>query len=126
MRRTSSMLALLGLLFSNAALAAEPLFCSSVCDSERRACRADVQQLAAEDGDGLLAMQERNQLARTAAKTQSPSQAALAGERSGIQARRIQRTAACEETYRRCTLTCSAPADKASGSSVPGKDRIRG
>ena len=109
MRRGSFMLALTGLLLSTASLAAEPSFCSSVCDSERRACRADVQQLAAEDGEGLLNMTERNQLARTAAKTQSPSSATLAGERSGVQARRIQRTAACEDTYLRCTRACRAP-----------------
>ena len=32
-----------------------------------------VQQLAQEDGDGLINMVERNQNARTAAKTQAPS-----------------------------------------------------
>ena len=110
MRRASFLLALTGMLLSTAGLAAEPSFCASVCDSERRACRADVQQLAAEDRDGLLAMQERNQLARTAAKTQGPSHASLANERSGVQARRIGRTAACEDTYRRCTRSCQAPA----------------
>ena len=109
MRRGSFVLALMGLLLSTAGLAAEPSFCTSVCDSERRACRADVQQLAAEDGEGLLNMTERNQLARTAAKTQTPSSATLAGERSSVQSRRIQRTAACEETYQRCTRACKVP-----------------
>jgi len=110
MRRGALLLALMGMLFSTAALAAEPSFCTSVCDSERRACRTDVQQLAAEDGDGLLVMEERNQLARTAARTQTPSAAALAGARSDVQTRRIQRTAACEETYRRCIKSCQTPA----------------
>ena len=110
MRRVSFLLALTGMLWSTAGLAAAPSFCSSVCDSERRACRADVQQLAAEDGDGLLAMQERNALARTAAKTHGPSQASLANERSSVQARRVRRTAACEDTFRRCTHACQAPA----------------
>jgi len=109
MRRGSFMLALAGLLLSSASLAAEPSFCSSVCDSERRACRADVQQLAAEDGEGLLNMTERNQLARTAAKLQSPSSATLAGERSSTQSRRIQRIGACEDTYLRCTRGCKTP-----------------
>lgn len=103
------MLALAGLLLSTASLAAEPSFCASVCDSERRACRADVQQLAAEDGEGLLNMAERNQIARTAAKTQTPSSATLAGERAGVQTRRMQRTAACEETYLRCSRACKVP-----------------
>ena len=109
MRRGSFMLALTGLLLSTASLAAEPSFCSSVCDSERRACRADVAQLAAEDGEGLLNMAERNQIARTASKTQSPSSATLAGERASLQTRRIKRTAACEETYLRCTRACKVP-----------------
>lgn len=110
MRRASFLLALTGMLLSSAGLAAEPSFCASVCDSERRACRADVQQLAAEDGDGLLAMHERNPLARTATKTQGPSHASLANERSSVQERRIKRTAACEDTYLRCTRSCQAPA----------------
>ena len=110
MRPASFVLALMGMLLSSAGLAAAPSFCASVCDSERRACRADAQQLAAEDGDGLLAMQERNGLARTAAKTQGPSPASLANERSSVQARRVKRTAACEDTYRRCTRSCQAPA----------------
>ncbi|MDB5792830.1 MAG: hypothetical protein JWQ80_2854 [Massilia sp.] len=110
MRRESFMLALTGLLFSTASLAAEPDFCHSVCDSERRACKANVQQLALEDGDGLINMAERNQNAKTAAKTQSPSPAALAGERASVQARRIQRSAACDETYQRCARACKASA----------------
>jgi hypothetical protein len=121
MRRGSFMLALTGLLLSTASLAAEPSFCSSVCDSERRACRADVQQLAAEDGEGLLNMAERNQLARTAAKTQSPSSATLAGERSSVQTRRIQRIGACEETYLRCTRGCKAPEVASPGIGIPAK-----
>jgi hypothetical protein len=121
MRRGPLLLALMGMLFSTATLAAEPSFCTSVCDSERRACKTDVQQLAAEDGDGLLVMKERNDLARTAARTQTPSAAALAGERSNVQTRRIQRTAACEDTYRRCTKSCQAPAS-ASPVLVPRKN----
>lgn len=108
MRRGSLMLALMGVLLSTSALAAEPDFCHSVCDSERRACKTNVQQLAAEDGDGLLNMAERNQIAKTAAKTQSPSPAMLANERSSVQTRRIARSAACDDTYGRCTRSCKA------------------
>jgi len=109
MRRGSFMLALAGLLLSTASLAAEPSFCSSVCDSERRACKADVQQLAEENSKGLFNMAERNQIARTAAKTQTPSSATLAGERAGVQTRRIDRIGACEETYLRCARACKVP-----------------
>lgn len=109
--------ALAGWLASTAAFAADPGFCHSVCDSERRACKADVAQLAAEDGEGLLVMQERNQLARTASRTGAPSSAqALAGERQAVANRRIQRTAACESTYQRCERSCRAPEAKAPAS----------
>ncbi|MFC5512029.1 hypothetical protein ACFPOU_12955 [Massilia jejuensis] len=110
MRPWSFTLALAGLLLSSAAPAAEPSFCSSVCDSERRACKVNVQQLAAEDGDGLVKLAERHRNAMTPAKLPAPSAAAIAGERSSIQARRIQRTADCDVTYGRCTRTCKAAA----------------
>lgn len=110
MRPGSFLLALTNLLLSTTVLAAEPGFCHSVCDSERRACKADVQQLAAEDGEGLLVMQERNALARTAARTGAPSTGAVRpGEHAAVQNRRIQRTAACVSTYQRCERACKAP-----------------
>jgi hypothetical protein len=114
MRLASLIPALAGVLLSGAVLAADAGFCLSVCDSERRACKADAQQLAAEDGEGLLAMQEKNQLARTAARTGAPSSEAVrAGELSAVQNRRIARTAACESTYQRCERACKAPEAKA-------------
>jgi hypothetical protein len=114
MRVASVIVTLAGVLFSHAVLAAEPGFCHSVCDSERRACKTDAQQLAAEDGEGLLAMREKNQLARTAARTGAPSpEPVRAGEHTAVQNRRIQRTAACESTYQRCERACAAPETKA-------------
>ncbi|QOL48455.1 hypothetical protein [Massilia litorea] len=114
MRLAPLLLTLAGTLVSHAVLAAEPSFCHSVCDSERRACKADVAQLAAEDGEGLLVTQEKNQLARTAAKTGAPSpEPVRAGEHSAVQNRRIVRTAACESTWQRCERTCKAPEAKA-------------
>jgi hypothetical protein len=119
MRLAFLIAALAGVLSSNTVLAAEPGFCHSVCDSERRACKADVQQLADEDGEGLLVMQEKNQLARTAARTGAPvSETVRAGERSAVQNRRIARTAACESTYQRCERACKAPQDKAAVSPI--------
>jgi hypothetical protein len=113
MRLGSLIVTLAGALFSHAVLAAAPGFCHSVCDSERRACKADVQQLAAEDGEGLLAMREKNQLARTAARTGAPvPERGRAGEHAALQNRRIQRTAACESTYQRCDRACKAPEAK--------------
>ena len=114
MRFAPLMVTLAGVLAAHAAFAADPGFCHSVCDSERRACKADVQQLAAEDGEGLLVMQEKNLLARTAAKTGAPSsESARANEHSAVQSRRIARTAACESTYQRCERGCKASEAKA-------------
>lgn len=110
MHRGSLIVAVAGFLLSRLCLAQEPSFCKSVCDSERRACKTNVQQLAAEDAEGLFTMTDRTQLARTAAKTQGPSEAARAGERSGVNTRRIQLAAACDDTYQRCSRTCSSPA----------------
>jgi len=115
----SAVLALSGWLLSTPAFAADPGFCHSVCDSERRACKADVQQLAAEDGEGLLVMREKNELARTASRTGAPtSEPVRAGERSAVANRRIQRTAACESTYQRCERSCKAPEAKAPASPI--------
>jgi hypothetical protein len=115
----SAVLVLSGWLLSTAAFAADPGFCHSVCDSERRACRADVQQLAAEDGEGLLRMGETNELARTASQTGAPNSASVqASERSAVANRRIQRTAACESTYQRCERSCKAPEAKAPASPI--------
>jgi hypothetical protein len=122
----SLFLALMGILLSSLCLAQEPNFCKSVCDSERRACKADVQQLAAEDGDGLFNMTDHNQLARTAAKTQGPSAATLAGERAGVNARRIARSAGCDDTYLRCTRTCASPGAKSVVSPVLTEKRKNG
>jgi hypothetical protein len=114
MRRLCLCLAVLGSLVAGACQAAEPSFCRSVCDSEQRACRVDVEQRAAERGEGLFNMNERNVLASTAAKTQAPSQANQAGERAALQSRRIARSAACDDTYLRCTRACNvAPAGAA-------------
>jgi hypothetical protein len=113
MRLASLLVALAGALFSHAVPAADAGFCHSVCDSERRACKADVQQLAAEDGEGLIAMREKNQLARSAATTGAPSpEPVRAGEHAALQNRRIQRTAACESTWQRCERACTAPEAK--------------
>ena len=119
MRFASLIATLAGVLASQAVLAAEPGFCHSVCDSERRACKADVQQLAAEDGEGLLVMREKNELARTASRTGAPStEPVRAVEQKAVQNRRIQRTAACENTYQRCERACKAPDAKAATSPI--------
>ena len=119
MRPAFPIAALAGWLLSTAACAADPGFCHSVCDSERRACKADVAQLAAEDGEGVLAMREKNLLARTASRTGAPSSEPVRkGEYQAVQNRRIQRTAACESAFQRCERSCRAPEAKGPASPV--------
>lgn len=119
MRPATLTLALAGWLLSSAAYAADPGFCHSVCDSERRACKADAQQLAMEDREDLLAVEEKNRLARTAANTGAPSQTgARAPVETALQNRRMQRVAACDTTYQRCERSCRAPAAKAPASPI--------
>ena len=119
MRLTFLISTLAGWLVSTAAFAADPGFCHSVCDSERRACKADAQELAMEDREHLLAAEEKNRLARTAANTGAPSQTgARAPVETALQNRRMQRVAACDTTYQRCERSCRAPAAKAPASPI--------
>lgn len=119
MRPASLMLALTGLLLSTASLADEPGFCHSVCDSERRACRTDAQQLAMEDREDLLTTTEKNQLARNAANAGAPTQVgARAPTDTALQNRRTKRIAACDTAYQRCERSCKAPEAKALASPI--------
>ena len=119
MRPVFLTLALAGWLLSAAAFAADPGFCHSVCDSERRACKADAQQLAMEDREDLLTVQEKNQLARNAANTGAPTQVGVrAPVDTALQNRRIKRVAACDTTYQRCERSCKAPEAKAPASPI--------
>lgn len=114
MRPAFLTLVLTGWLLSTAALAADPGFCHSVCDSERRACKADAQQLAMEDREDLFETTEKNPLARTAASTGAPMQAGVrAPVDTALQNRRIKRVAACDTSYQRCERSCKAPETKA-------------
>lgn len=101
-----------GFLLSNASLAAEPSMCKSLCDGERRSCKAEVNDLAKEEFDGpiMIESRERNEIARTAARTQQPSPANIANERRNVDSRRMRYAAACEDTYARCTRSCTIEA----------------
>ncbi|MFC5478841.1 hypothetical protein [Massilia suwonensis] len=119
MRLASLTLALAGWLASAAALAADPSFCHSVCDSELRACKADAQQLAMEDREDLITTADKNPMARTAARTGAPTPvAAQAAERTALSNRRAGRMAACDTTFKRCERSCKAPEAKAPASPI--------
>ena len=107
MKRLAAMVA--ACILSGTATAAEPSLCKSMCDSEKRECRADAQLAAADDADPPLTMPERNPFARTA-QGQVPAESARAISGAGAQTRRMRKSAACDASYQRCTRACAAPA----------------
>jgi hypothetical protein len=90
--------------------AAEPGLCKSMCDADKRECRAHSQDLAAENASGLLEMPEKNPLAR-GAQSQVPATSSRALENSSMQSRRLSHASQCDATYLRCTRACAAPAE---------------
>lgn len=112
MQRLAALMILLAL--SSAGFAEEAAFCTSMCASEKNTCRADAQ--ASESSGGLVPtpVPEKNPFARTA-QVQMRSDDGGALEKAGNDRRRLARTGACEETYRRCTRACTVPAKAKAG-----------
>ena len=110
MKRWALLSIMAGAMWAGVCQAAEPSLCKSMCDADKRECRAHVRELAGEDGGGLLEMPEKNPLAR-AAQVQVPTEASRAIDNAGTQSRRMGQAGACDETYLRCTRACAAPAD---------------
>ena len=106
MKRLALLSVLTCLLSMAAAGAAEPTLCKSMCDADRRECRADIQDLAADRAEGL--MPEKNPFARTA-QERVPTPASQAIENAGTQGRRLGHAGQCDATYLRCTRACAAP-----------------
>jgi hypothetical protein len=106
MKRMALLSVLTCLLSMGAARAAEPTLCKSLCDSERRECRANVPELAADRSEGL--MPDRNPMAR-AAQHEVPTPASQAVENVGTPGRRLGHAGECDATYLRCTRACAAP-----------------
>ena len=108
MKRLALLPVLMCLMSMGAARAAEPSLCKSLCDSERRECRANARELAGEDGQPLLTMAEKNPMAR-AAQEQVPTPASQAIENAGTQGRLFRHAGECDATHLRCTRACAAP-----------------
>jgi hypothetical protein len=108
MKRLTLLLIMMGPLWAGVAHAADAGLCKSMCAAEKRECRAQVRELAAEDGKPLLEMAERNPMAR-AAQEQVPAPAGLAIDNAGTQTRRIDKAGKCDDSYLRCTRACAAP-----------------
>jgi hypothetical protein len=112
MQRASWIVALAGLLLSGASMAVEPGICKSMCDTERSSCKAKAEERASEERDGPIVIEprQRNELARTAEKTQGEMHAVTANNAAGVQGRRVRLRSACEDTYARCTRGCASEA----------------
>lgn len=108
MKRLALLSIMAGAMWASACHAAEPSLCKSMCDANKRECRAHAHELAAEDGAPLLEMAEKNPMAR-AAQLQVPTESSRAIDNAGTQARRMGHAGACDETYLRCTRACAAP-----------------
>lgn len=100
---------------ATSALAADPAFCSSMCASEQRECRADAQALPLEQRITGSGAEYRNPLARTA-KAAVSGQATRALDAAGDNGRRMARLGACDTALQRCTRSCAAQPDGAQSS----------
>ena len=110
MKRLAWLTIMMGALWAGAGHAADAGLCKSMCGAEKRECRANARELAAEDGGSLLDRTERNPMAR-AAQEQVPAQATRAMDNAGTQTRRIDYAGKCDAAYQRCTRACAAPPD---------------
>ena len=109
MKRLTWLAAMMASMWAGAGHAADAGLCKSMCSTEQRECRANVRELAADDGKPLLEMTERNPMAR-AAQEQVPAPAGRAIDNAGTQSRRIDKSAQCDAAYQRCVRACAAPA----------------
>jgi hypothetical protein len=82
-----------------------------MCTSERNTCRANGQAREAKEALLPVDVPEKNPFARTA-QVQSRAVDGEALEQSGYEHRRMSRNSACEDTYQRCTRSCTAPGNK--------------
>ncbi|EKU80508.1 hypothetical protein ABIB42_004959 [Massilia sp. UYP32] len=97
------------------ALAADEAFCTSMCASEQRECRASAQALPLEQRLTGSTAEYRNPLARTA-QGAVPGQATRALDAAGDNGRRMARLGACDTALQRCTRSCAAQPDGAQSS----------
>lgn len=96
------------------ALAADPAFCSSMCASAQRECRAGAQAQPLGERLAGAAPEYRNPLARTA-QGEVPGQATRALDAAGDNGRRMARLDACDSALQRCTRSCAAPPGTGTG-----------
>ena len=108
MKRTALAIVLATLGAAAPALAADPAFCSSMCASEQRECRAGAQAQPLGERLTGATSEYRNPLARTA-QGEVPGQGTRALDAAGDNGRRMARLDACDSALQRCTRSCAAP-----------------
>lgn len=107
-----SIIILATLAVARPALSADTAFCTSMCASEQRECRASAQALPLEQRLMASALEHRNPLARTVQGAVS-GQPTRALDAAGDNGRRMARVKACDTALQRCTRSCAAQPDGA-------------
>jgi hypothetical protein len=112
MNRPAYLIACLGLSAAAHCLAEAPAFCTSMCSSEQRQCRAQARLTPQGERRENLGTDDRNPLARTAQR-EVPSSATRAMDAAGTNDRQASGMGACDAAYQRCTRACTVPANSA-------------
>jgi hypothetical protein len=90
----------------------EPGFCKSMCGSERQECKVTARKMTGNDDLLERSTTEKNPFANTASHTQGQTEQARVAANASFHRRQSERIGACEETYLRCTRSCTVQ-DKA-------------
>ncbi|MEM8513386.1 hypothetical protein RCH14_002716 [Massilia sp. MP_M2] len=106
----ASLMACLGMVAAGSVLAADANFCTSMCESTQRECRAQASSGGKERFAAPPETSARNSLARTA-EGEVPGQGARALQAAGDTQRRLDRTGACDKAYQQCTRSCVVQPD---------------
>ncbi len=111
---------LLAMLFAAAAPAVhaadEPGFCKSMCGSERQACKATARKMTGNDDLLERSQSDKNPFANTAIHAQGQSEQERIAGNDSFHRRQSERFGACEDTYLRCTRTCTVQGRSKRGS----------
>ena len=91
-------------------------FCKSMCGSERQECKATARKMTGNDDLLERSTTEKNPFANTASHTQGQSEQMRVAGNASFQRRQSERYGACDDSYQRCTRSCSAPAKAGRGS----------
>jgi len=106
----ASLMACLGMLATGPALAADTNFCTSMCESTQRECRAEASAGVRKRFVPPPETSARNPLARTA-ESEVPGQGARALQAAGDTHRRLDLAESCDKSYQQCKRSCVVHTD---------------